>query len=45
MEIYFIGVLISLTLCIILHSIEWHEGIPKSLGEDLFITLIFSLSS
>ena len=45
MEVYLIGVVISLILCIILHLIEWHEGIPKTLGEDLFVTLIFSLSS
>ena len=45
MEVYLIGVVISLILCIILHLIEWYEGIPKSLGEDLFVTLIFSLSS
>jgi uncharacterized BrkB/YihY/UPF0761 family membrane protein len=45
MEVYLIGIVISLILCIILHLIEWYEGIPKSLGEDLFVTLIFSISS
>lgn len=45
MEIYLIGVVLALTLSVILHLIEWYEGIPKSLGEDLFLTLIFSLSS
>lgn len=45
MEIYLIGAVLALTFSIILHLIEWYEGIPKSLGEDVFLTLIFSLSS
>lgn len=40
LSIYLIGCAISAILVMILHVIEYYEGLPIQLGEQLFLTLI-----
>lgn len=45
MTIYLIGVAAAVVLCIILQLIEWHEGVDKQLGEEIFATVVLSMFS